>query len=89
MKEVIEEIDEILRSYEDWMHEEEGDNCTRARRLLIRISIIHQQAMKDEREKYEIKRTNVSEEINKIARELHFAGYTLLEGQLKRIARDL
>ena len=48
-----------------------------------------EQAMKDEREKYEIKRTNVSEEINKIARELHFAGYTLLEGQLKRIARDL
>lgn len=35
MIEKLEQIDEILASYEDWMHGKDGENCTKARKLLI------------------------------------------------------
>ncbi len=37
MKEKLEEIDEILSSFEQWMHGEDGDNCTQARILIREI----------------------------------------------------
>lgn len=35
---IIDQIDEILIGYEDWMHGNDGDNCTKARKLLIKLS---------------------------------------------------
>lgn len=37
LKEKLEEIDDILSSYEDWMHGLDGKNCTRARKLLTEV----------------------------------------------------
>ncbi len=37
MIEKLEQIDEILASYEDWMHGEDGEKCTMARRMLIEV----------------------------------------------------
>lgn len=37
MNELIEEIDEILARYEDWMHGKNGDDCTKARKLLHQL----------------------------------------------------
>lgn len=33
----LEQIDEILEGYEDWMHGQDGDNCTKARKLIIDV----------------------------------------------------
>lgn len=38
MIEKLEQIDEILASYEDWMHGKDGENCTKARKLLIEVT---------------------------------------------------
>lgn len=35
--EKLEQVDEILASFEDWMHGKDGDNCTKARILLIEV----------------------------------------------------
>jgi hypothetical protein len=37
MIEKLEQIDEILSSFEDWMHGIDGANCTKARELLIQL----------------------------------------------------
>lgn len=37
MENKLNEIDEILASYEDWMHGKDGKNCTKARKLLIEV----------------------------------------------------
>jgi CRISPR/Cas system endoribonuclease Cas6 (RAMP superfamily) len=37
MKRKLEEIDEILASYEDWMHGINGEQCTKARKLLSEV----------------------------------------------------
>ena len=37
--EKLDEIDEILIGYEDWMHGDDGDNCTKARILIIILSV--------------------------------------------------
>lgn len=37
MLEKLEEIDEILASFEDWMHGEDGNKCTHARKLIIEL----------------------------------------------------
>lgn len=37
MKDKLEQVDEILASYEDWMHGTDGENCTKARKLLIEV----------------------------------------------------
>lgn len=51
-KEKLEIIDEILTSYEDWMHGTDGDMCTRARRLLSEvIKDLSAQSLKGEGEK--------------------------------------
>ena len=33
----LKEVDEILASYEDWMHGQDGEKCTKARKLLIEV----------------------------------------------------
>ena len=38
-EEKIEEIDNILASFEDWMHGSNGDNCTKARKLLAELKV--------------------------------------------------
>lgn len=30
-------IDEVLASFEDWMHGSDGENCTKARKLLREV----------------------------------------------------
>lgn len=35
--EKLEIVDEILASYESWMHGEDGENCTKARKILIEV----------------------------------------------------
>jgi hypothetical protein len=37
LNEKLEEIDEILTSFEDWMHGEDGKRCTEARKLLKEV----------------------------------------------------
>jgi len=37
MKTKLNEIDEILMQFEDWMHDEDGKNCTKARKLINEI----------------------------------------------------
>lgn len=37
MERKLEEIDEILVSYEDWMHGINGEQCTKARKLLAEV----------------------------------------------------
>ncbi len=37
LNEKLEEIDEILTSFEDWMHGEDGERCTEARVLLKEV----------------------------------------------------
>ncbi len=37
MLEKLEQIDEILASFEDWMHGEDGNKCTYARKLIIEL----------------------------------------------------
>lgn len=37
MERKLEEIDEILSSYEDWMHGINGEQCTKARKLLSEV----------------------------------------------------
>ena len=37
MENKFNEIDEILSSYEDWMHGADSENCTKARKLLAEI----------------------------------------------------
>lgn len=51
--EKILEVDSILAGYEDWMHGEDGDNCTRARYILDQV--------KEELHNIEKGETNVSD----------------------------
>lgn len=37
MQEKLDEIDDILMRYEDWMHGEDGNDCTKARKLLAEV----------------------------------------------------
>ena len=37
MNEKLEQIDEILSSFEDWMHGEDGNKVTAARKLIIEL----------------------------------------------------
>jgi vacuolar-type H+-ATPase subunit H len=47
LNEKLEEIDEILASFEDWMHGEDGKRCTEARKLL-REAIKHAEKLNGE-----------------------------------------
>ena len=38
IKNKLYEIDEILSGYEDWMHGKDGDDCTKARKLLAEVT---------------------------------------------------
>jgi len=37
MIEKLNQIDDILMQFEDWMHDEDGKNCTKARKILAEI----------------------------------------------------
>lgn len=37
MIEKLEQVDDILASYENWMHGTDGENCTKARKILIEV----------------------------------------------------
>jgi len=41
IKEKLNEIDDILMQFEDWMHDEDGKNCTKARKLINEIKKDH------------------------------------------------
>ena len=43
IKNNLSEIDKILSTYEDWMHGKDGDDCSKARKLLTEVTKALQQ----------------------------------------------